>query len=165
MKALPLGYNRDQQEDKPPLFDSFNLCNESLELCHGMLSTARFRTERMAAVAGDGFATATGVAEALVMNGMPFRKAHETTGRLVKKCEEQGVQLSELKGESAEIMAALKVATVEQSIASRDSYGGPAPKALELQFMEAKRALATKVSPDYTAFGEPTKKTEKSKKS
>lgn len=126
MKALPLGYNRDQQDDKPPLFDSFKLCMNSLYLCRGMLETAAFNTERMSAVAGEGFATATGIAEAMVKEGVPFRKAHEKTGQLVRKCEEDGTQLD---------------LTVEDSIASRDGYGGPGPNAMAKQIEEARSAL------------------------
>ena len=141
MKALPLGYNRDQQEDKPALFDSFKLCAHSLQLSSEMLATATFNTERMAAVAGDGFATATGVAEAFVKGGMAFRSAHELTGQLVRKCEEQGVALHELKTGDTATDEILRNATVEKSIASRDSYGGPAPSAMDIQISEAKATL------------------------
>lgn len=141
MRALPLGYNRDQQEDKPPLFDSFNICTDSLELSMGMLQTATFNTERMAAVAGDGFATATGVAEAMVKEGMAFRSAHEATGKLVRMCENQGVTLSELNTDDEITQRALRAATVDGSIASRASYGGPAIEAMDQQLAEAKSAL------------------------
>jgi len=161
MKALPLGYNRDLQEDKPPLFDSFMLCNDSLELCTEMLATAVFNTERMAAVAGDGFATATGVAEALVKEGVAFRSAHEQTGKLVRVCEEQGVSLPDLKVDDVAAGLALREATVERSIAGRQSYGGPAPVALDAQIQEAELALATKVSPDYPPSRELKKKDKK----
>jgi len=141
MKALPLGYNRDQQEDKPPLFDSFNLCIESLVLSARMLETAKFNLERMAAVAGDGFATATGVAEALVKEGVAFRSAHEQTGKLVRMCEEQGVSLPDLEVDDIAAQRAVRNATVEQSIASRNSYGGPAPGAMDIQIEEAEALL------------------------
>ncbi|HVT13639.1 MAG TPA: argininosuccinate lyase [Fimbriimonadaceae bacterium] len=146
MKALPLGYNRDQQEDKPPLFDSVQLCAESLQLSIGMLRTASFNTERMAAVAGDGFAAATGVAEAMVKEGMAFRSAHEATGKLVRKCEERGITLSDLTPEDLDGLppSILKATSVQASIASRNSYGGPALEAMDQQVAEAKALLANR---------------------
>lgn len=144
MKALPLGYNRDQQEDKPPLFDAMALCSDSIALSKQMLSTAQFNTERMAAVAGDGFATATGIAEALVKEGYAFRTAHELTGKLVRTCEGKGIRLDELSEEDLDGLpkSILEVTTVEASIASRNSYGGPAPEALDQQIAEARALLA-----------------------
>jgi argininosuccinate lyase len=144
MKGLPLGYNRDQQEDKPPLFDSFRLCFDSLYLCLAMIETAEFNVKRMAEVAGDGFSTATGVAEALVMDGMPFRQAHEVTGSLVRQCEAQGIALHQLKVDDARLQAILLSATVGASIASRNGHGGPGPDAMKAQLEEAKACLMAK---------------------
>ncbi len=143
MKGLPLGYNRDQQEDKPPLFDSVQLCVDSLQLSAGMLKTARFNTERMSAVAGDGFATATGVAEALVKEGMAFRSAHEATGKLVRACEERGIGLADLTEADLDGLPAsiLTTTSIKNSIASRDGYGGPGPNAMDIQLSEAKAIL------------------------
>ncbi len=138
MRALPLGYNRDQQEDKPGLFDSVSLCLDSLQLCARMLSTAEFQTWHMSAIAGDGFSTATGVAEAMVMDGMPFRQAHEATGKLVRQCEETGTTLDALTGLSPEVHAATDVTG---SIAARDGQGGPGPTAMTKQLDEAKKVL------------------------
>jgi argininosuccinate lyase len=140
MKALPVGYNRDQQEDKPALFDSFSLASDSLLLSAGMLRTATFNTERMAAVAGEGFATATGVAEALVKEGVAFRSAHEQTGELVRKCEAKGITLADLTPEDLDGLppSILSITSLDDSIASRNSYGGPALSSMEVQLREAR---------------------------
>ncbi len=131
MKALPLGYNRDQQEDKPPLFDSMEICTDSLVLIKEMLSTATLNLDRMEENAGKGFSTATGLAEALVKQGIPFRTAHELVGEWVKK-----------GGTDATVGGVDFDPSVEASINSRDSLGGPAPKAMEAQLALAKTALA-----------------------
>src|SRR5690606_14623658 len=93
LKAQPLAYNRDLQEDKEPLFDSI----EQLELLYpalaGMLSTITFHTERMAELAPAGFTLATDVAEWLVRQGVPFRVAHEAAGECMRVAESRGVGL------------------------------------------------------------------------
>lgn len=147
MKALPLGYNRDQQEDKPPLFDSVRLCLDSLSLCAQMMATASFDTERMKDTAGEGYSTATAVADALAATGMPFRAAHELTGKLVRECEKRGWKLVDLdESRLSEIglhipLSVLEVVDVEGSIRSRDGIGGPERKGMERQLEEAKRLL------------------------
>jgi argininosuccinate lyase len=149
MKGLPLGYNRDQQEDKPPLFDSVRLCLDSLQLSMPMLTSATFHTERMSAVAGDGFATATGVAEALVKEGVAFRSAHEQTGELVRKCEAKGITLADLTNADLDGLpeSVLTIASVEASINSRNSYGGPAPSAMHVQLKEARETFELRKEP------------------
>lgn len=147
MKALPLGYNRDQQEDKPPLFDSVRSCLDSLALCAGMMETATFDVERMKATAGEGFSTATAIADALAATGMPFRKAHELTGKLVLECEKRGWSLTDLnESRLSEIgleipVSVLEVADVEGSVRSRDGLGGPGPEAMRRQLEVAKQLL------------------------
>lgn len=147
MKALPLGYNRDQQEDKPPLFDSVRLCLDSVALCAGMIETATFDIERMKQTAGEGFSTATAVADALAASGMPFRAAHELTGKLVRECEKRGWTLMDLdearlSETGLKVPASiLEVVDVEGSIQSRDVGGGPGPGAMRRQLDEAKRTL------------------------
>lgn len=137
MKGLPLGYNRDQQEDKPALFDSVRLCMDSLHLCTQLLTTAKFDLERMDAVADEGYSPATGVAEALVLEGMAFRQAHEITGSLVRQCEEQGISLEQLEVDDPKLQHILKAATAANSIALRDGLGGPGPTAMRAQLNEA----------------------------
>ena len=86
MKGLPLSYNRDLQEDKTPVFDTVDTVKSCLGVLNEMLPGIRFNTERMRASAGDAFSTATDIAEYLVKKGIPFRKAHEITGRIVLYC-------------------------------------------------------------------------------
>jgi argininosuccinate lyase len=133
LKAQPLAYNRDLQEDKEPLFDSVEQLELLLPALAGMISTMRFDTERMASLAPAGFTLATDIAEWLVRQGVPFRVAHEAAGECVRVAETRGIGLEELTDEEfATISPALtpdvrSVLTVEGSIASRDAYGGTAP--------------------------------------
>ena len=97
LKGLPLTYNKDLQEDKEPVFDSFDTLVLCLEATKGMLATATFNTERMLEAAEDGYTTATALADWLVMElGLPFREAHHVTGAIVKMAEGKGCKLSEL---------------------------------------------------------------------
>ncbi|MCC7535527.1 MAG: argininosuccinate lyase [Deltaproteobacteria bacterium] len=95
-KGLPLAYNRDLQEDKPPLFDAFDTVESSLAVMTGMMATVRFRADRMAAALREGFVTATEVADWLVTRGVPFREAHAVAGRLVRIALERGSDLVSL---------------------------------------------------------------------
>ncbi|MCL2543060.1 MAG: argininosuccinate lyase [Nocardioidaceae bacterium] len=133
LKALPLAYNRDLQEDKEPVFDSVDTLEVLLPAFTGQVATLVFNVERMAELAPQGFSLATDIAEWLVRQGVPFRIAHELAGACVRRCEERGVELDELSDEEfAEISPYLtpdvrSVLTVEGSVASRDGRGGTAP--------------------------------------
>ncbi len=97
MKGLPLAYNKDMQEDKEPVFDSYDTICLCLEAMNGMLATAKFNTDKMHKAADEGFTTATAIADWLVMNlKLPFRHAHHTTGAIVKMAEGRGCKLHEL---------------------------------------------------------------------
>lgn len=97
LKGLPLAYNKDLQEDKEPVFDSFDTLSLCLEAMEGMLSTAQFNTAQMRKAAEDGFTTATALADWLVMSlNIPFRQAHHITGAIVKEAEQRNCSLSEL---------------------------------------------------------------------
>ncbi len=97
MKGLPLAYNKDMQEDKEPVFDSFDTLCLCLEAMNGMLVTAKFNTEKMHKAADEGYTTATALADWLVMNlKLPFRSAHHVTGAIVKMAETKGCKLHEL---------------------------------------------------------------------
>lgn len=97
MKGLPLAYNKDMQEDKEPVFDSFDTLSLCLQAMNGMLGSATFATARMKTAALEGFTTATALADWLVMNlDMPFREAHHVTGRVVKLAEDKNIRLDEL---------------------------------------------------------------------
>ncbi len=133
LKALPLAYNRDLQEDKEPVFDSVATLELVLPAFAGMVATMRFDTERMAALAPQGFSLATDVAEWLVKQRVPFRVAHEVSGSLVRACEERGIGLEDaddaLLAEVSEHLTpdVRTVLTIQGSVASRDGIGGTAP--------------------------------------
>lgn len=133
LKAQPLAYNRDLQEDKEPLFDSAEQLELLLPAIAGLVATLRFDTARMAALAPAGFTLATDIAEWLVRQGIPFRVAHEAAGSCVRLAEGRGVGLDELTDEElAGVHPSLTpelrtVLTVAGSISSRDAYGGTAP--------------------------------------
>jgi argininosuccinate lyase len=133
LKAQPLAYNRDLQEDKEPLFDSVAQLELLLPAMAGLVATLRFDVERLAALAPAGYTLATDVAEWLVRQGIPFRVAHEAAGAAVRTAEARGVGLEELTDdELAGIHPALtprvrEVLTVYGSVSSRDARGGTAP--------------------------------------
>jgi len=149
LKAQPLAYNRDLQEDKEPLFDSADQLELVLPAMAGMLDTLVFHTARLAELAPAGFTLATDVAEWLVRAGLPFRAAHEAAGRCVRAAEARGVSLEELT--DAELAAASpmltpkvrEVLTVAGSIASRDSRGGTAPGRVAQQLAELSMTVAS----------------------
>ncbi|WP_176969000.1 argininosuccinate lyase [Amycolatopsis xylanica] len=133
LKAQPLAYNRDLQEDKEPVFDSVDQLELLFPALAGMLGTLTFHTERLAELAPAGFTLATDIAEWLVRQGVPFRVAHEAAGESVRVAEARGVGLDELTDEEFEkINPALtsqvrEVLTVEGSVRSRNSRGGTSP--------------------------------------
>ncbi|SFR88974.1 argininosuccinate lyase [Agromyces sp. CF514] len=140
LKALPLAYNRDLQEDKEPVFDSVETLEVLLPAFTGMVATLTFHTERMAELAPAGFSLATDVAEWLVKRHVPFRDAHEITGALVRYAEESSLELDEIDDAAlAAIDARLtpdvrEVLTIEGSVASRDGVSGTAPVRVADQF-------------------------------
>ncbi|HVV18926.1 MAG TPA: argininosuccinate lyase [Pseudonocardiaceae bacterium] len=141
LKAQPLAYNRDLQEDKEPLFDSVEQLELLLPAIAGMVATLTFDTDRMAALAPAGFTLATDIAEWLVKQGVPFRVAHEAAGECVRVAEARGVGLdeltdAELAGVDARLTPEVRtVLTVRGSIASRDGYNGTAPRAVAEQLI------------------------------
>ncbi|MCE7891237.1 MAG: argininosuccinate lyase, partial [Sorangiineae bacterium PRO1] len=98
-KSLFFGYGRDLQEDKRPIFDAFDNALVSVRALTGAIATATFRRERMREALGAGHVCATDVADFLVSQGVPFREAHHIVGAIVKRAEEQGVQIGELSRE------------------------------------------------------------------
>ena len=148
LKALPLAYNRDLQEDKEPVFDSVDTLEVLLPAFTGMVATLTFDAERMAELAPQGFSLATDVAEWLVREGVPFRVAHELAGACVRRCEELGIELDELSDQQfAEISPYLiagvrEVLTAEGSVSSRDGRGGTAPDRVREQLAELTAAVA-----------------------
>ncbi|MGW6174784.1 argininosuccinate lyase [Arthrobacter sp. NPDC055138] len=149
LKGLPLAYNRDLQEDKEPVFDAADTLELLLPAVAGMIETLVFNTERLEALAPQGFALATDIAEWLVRQGVPFREAHELSGAAVKQAESRGVELWDLTDEEfAAISPQLsprvrEVLTVEGSLASRSSQGGTAPSAVAAQIEALQAGLAS----------------------
>jgi len=147
LKALPLAYNRDLQEDKEPVFDSVDTLEVLLPAFTGMVATLRFDVDRLAELAPQGFSLATDVAEWLVREGVPFRVAHEVAGACVRRCEELGIELDELSDEdlaaiSPSLTPAVRaVLTVGGSVASRDGRGGTAPVRVREQLAELSRLV------------------------
>ncbi|WP_051341771.1 argininosuccinate lyase [Pseudonocardia spinosispora] len=147
LKAQPLAYNRDLQEDKEPLFDSADQLELLLPAVAGMVETLVFHTDRLAELAPAGFTLATDIAEWLVRAGVPFRVAHEAAGACVRMAETRGVGLDELTdAELAQASPALTpavrdVLTVAGSIGSRDGRGGTAPSRVAEQLGELRTVV------------------------
>jgi argininosuccinate lyase len=147
MKGLPLAYHSDMQEDKEAFFDAADTVRACLGILAPFLRALRFRVDRLRAVAGESFSTATDLADYLVRKGLPFRAAHEVVGKAVALALGQGrgladLPLSELRGLSPLFDADFRDAiTLDASLAARAVYGGTAPKAVEQELGEARALL------------------------
>jgi argininosuccinate lyase len=145
MKGLPLTYNRDMQEDKEPLFDAADTLRASLEVMAPLLAAIRPDQGRMAEAAEGGYMTATDLADAMVVRGIPFRQAHEAAGRAVRIAAEKGAPLSELS--EADLRRADKriapgdITTLARSVASRTSEGGTSRRSVLRQLKAEKKRL------------------------
>jgi argininosuccinate lyase len=148
MKALPLAYNKDMQEDKEGTFDAAKTLEDSFICMSGMIATMQVNSEAMGASVKKGFLAATDVADYLAAKGMPFRQAHEVVGNLVLTCEKRACSLEDLTLEDfqtaselfeADIMDCLTPSAV---VGARTTFGGTAPEAVATQLKEAKRLLA-----------------------
>jgi argininosuccinate lyase len=148
VKALPLTYAKDLQDDKTltfEAFDAFALCTAAMT---GMMETIRFNTDAMRAAAGKGYSTATDLADWLVRTlALPFREAHHVTGAIVKLAEGRGVELADVPLVDMQAIhpgitdAVFGVLTVDASVASRMSYGGTAPDQVRAQVARWKEIL------------------------
>jgi argininosuccinate lyase len=144
MKALPLAYNKDMQEDKEPLFDTIDTVKGSLRIFADMIREMRINSERMLAAAAGGYSTATDVADYLVRKGVPFRDAHEAIGKAVRYCVEMRKDLPELtldewRGFSEKIDADIFTAiTLEASVNARTATGGTALERVKEEIARAK---------------------------
>jgi argininosuccinate lyase len=148
MKGQPLAYNKDNQEDKEPLFDTVDTLADTLEIFRDLVATGiSVDAARMREAAREGFATATDLADYLVKKGLPFRDAHEAVARAVRHAESRGcdladLPLAELAGFSPLIDAdVFAVLTLEGSVASRDHPGGTAPARVRAAAAAARAAL------------------------
>ncbi len=147
MKGQPLAYNKDNQEDKEPLFDAVDTVRDSLAAFAELVAGLEARPERMRAAALEGYATATDLADYLVRKGLPFRDAHEAVARAVREAEATGVDLSGLplrvlqqfsKHIGAEVF---EVLSPEGSVASRNHPGGTAPAQVRAAAARARKRL------------------------
>ncbi|MFI6677591.1 argininosuccinate lyase [Kribbella sp. NPDC050470] len=152
LKAQPLAYNRDLQEDKEPVFDSIDTLEVLLPAFTGMIRTLRFNVDRLEELAPQGFSLATDIAEWLVRQKVPFRVAHELAGACVQECEKRGIELWDLTdADLAAISPSLtpdvrSVLTVEGSLASRNTRGGTAKEQVAEQLDELRRRAAAHAS-------------------
>ena len=149
MKGQPLAYNKDNQEDKEPLFDTVDTLVATLRIFADMTTGIQVRADRMRQAAAEGFSTATDLADYLVKKGLPFRDAHETVARAVKAAQQQGVDLAELPLETLQafdprIEADVydKALTLEAALNARNTLGGTAPAQVQAQIARHKARLS-----------------------
>jgi len=144
MKGLPLAYNSDLQEDKERVFDALDTIRPALDLMARLWPRIQFRTDAMRAAAG-GFTLATDLAEYLVRRGVPFREAHGIIGRMVREVAASGRSLEQLGAEELRRYSprfgrdAIKILSVDHSLAARTVIGGPAPRTVRRRIEELER--------------------------
>ena len=147
MKGQPLAYNRDNQEDKAPLFDTVDTVTDCLRVFAGMLGSLECRRARMLEAARLGYTTATDLADYLVRKAVPFRDAHEVVGRAVRSAVEAGRDLSEMSLDELRAFSSVieedvfEVLTLEGSVAARNHLGGTAPTQVRAAIVRAKARL------------------------
>jgi argininosuccinate lyase len=156
MKAQPLAYNRDNQEDKEPLFDAADTLRDTLAVLAELVGGIGVNAAAMRNAASEGFATATDLADYLVKKGLPFRDAHEAAARAVRFAEKSGrdlpeLDLTELRSFSTKVAKDVyRVLTLDGSVASRAHVGGTAPAQVRAAIRRARRSL-----PRRTGAGNP----------
>jgi argininosuccinate lyase len=147
LKALPSSYNRDLQEDKEPVFDSVDTINSALDVFVPMLAALRINRDKMRTAAADPTLLATDLAEYLVKKGMPFRKAHETVGRVVSHSIETGKKLNEIPIKALKTFSTqfevdvAKVFDLRRSLSARRAIGAPAPENVKAQIKRWRKEL------------------------
>jgi argininosuccinate lyase len=147
MKSLPLCYNRDMQEDKPPLFDAVDTLSACIDICTRMLENVSVHRDVMRQAAASGFLNATDMADYLVGKGIPFREAHACVGKavaaaLAKGCELQALTLDELKQFSECFdRDVYDVLDLDQVTDKRDTYGGTAKGGVLLRIAAAEKEI------------------------
>jgi argininosuccinate lyase len=148
MKGQPLAYNKDNQEDKEPLFDVADTLTDTLRIFVDLVGGIRVKAERMRQAAAEGFSTATDLADYLVKKGQAFRDAHEAVAHAVRCAADAGRDLSELSLEQLRTFSPLvgddvyQVLTPEGSVAARDHVGGTAPAQVRAAIVRARARLA-----------------------
>ena len=147
MKGQPLAYNKDNQEDKEPLFDTADTVRDTLRIFADMVPGIRVKEAAMSAALRQGYATATDLADYLVKKGLPFRDAHEAVAKATRACEQMGCDLSELSLSQLREFSLLiaddvhSVLTIEGSLAARDHIGGTAPNQVRAAIARARRRI------------------------
>ena len=148
MKGQPLAYNKDNQEDKEPLFDAVDTLVDTLRVFTGMIASITVNAQAMRQAALEGYATATDLADYLVKKGLPFREAHEAVARAVRFASDRGVDLAalplaELQKYSSSIdNDVFQVLTLEGSLRARNHVGGSAPDQVRAAVAAARRELS-----------------------
>ncbi|QID17133.1 argininosuccinate lyase [Nitrogeniibacter mangrovi] len=147
MKGQPLAYNKDNQEDKEPLFDTADTVIDTLRIYTDMIPGIRVKADAMRDALSQGFATATDLADYLVKKGVPFRDAHEVVARAVRAAETRGCDLPDLPLADLRAFSELidedvyQVLTVEGALGSRDHIGGTAPAQVRAAIGRARKRL------------------------
>ncbi len=147
IKGIPLAYNKDLQEDKEPFFDAQTTLESCLSIYTALISRLTFNVNRMYDAAGDGYATATDVADYLAKRGVPFRDAHAVTGKLVRYCIENGktlpsLTLEEFRAASPVFEAdVLQTVTTRASAEGRNSVGGSSTEAAKVGIASVRKRL------------------------
>lgn len=147
MKAQPLAYNKDNQEDKEPVFDTVDTLIDTLRIFADMAGGITIKSEAMRQAALQGYATATDLADYLVKKGLPFRDAHEAVAHAVRSCDQQGCDLADLSTDALRQFSELigpdvhAVLTLEGSVAARNHVGGTAPEQVRLAIQRVRKQL------------------------
>ncbi len=147
LKGLPLSYNRDLQEDKPPFFDTVDTLQGCLAVSSPMIATLVVRADRMRSLCDRGFLAATELADYLTEKGIPFRTAHGVVKRIVAYCEGQRIRLDELTLEELRRFdthfdeGARNVLSVDQVVHVKDSYGGTSPRRVREQISQLQKLI------------------------
>ncbi|MBI3147039.1 MAG: argininosuccinate lyase [Betaproteobacteria bacterium] len=147
MKGQPLAYNKDNQEDKEPLFDTVDTLTQTLRIYADLIGGIEVNAERMRAAAREGYATATDLADYLVKRGLPFRDAHEVVARAVRHAETKACDLADLSLVELQSFSPIidgdifAVLSLEGSVASRKHAGGTAPEQVRAAIAAARRQL------------------------
>ena len=149
MKGQPLAYNRDNQEDKEPLFDSLDTATAAVRVFAGMIPQLTVNSGAMYRAASSGFSTATDLADYLVRKDIPFRDAHEIVGKAVQAAEQAGYDLSNMPLESLQLFSrkiesdVYDVLTLEGSVRARDHVGGTAPQQVLAAIRKVRKQMAS----------------------
>ncbi len=147
LKALPLAYNRDLQEDKEPLFDTVDTVKSSLQIMASLIEKVEVNSERMREAASEEYTNATDLADYLVMKGIPFREAHQNTGKAVQYAEKKGIKLDDLTLDEFRTFSptigedVFDYIRIEGSVDRRQSIGGTARQRVAQQIKKAKKEL------------------------